>query len=402
MSTGERVGKQSDAGHPSAALTSTGDASTLRPALAILCLSASLGGLEINTIKFSGWMRERGWPITLLVPPHSPLADWAAREQLAYITLSARRKSLAVVTAWRLAQYLRAHNIRVLLVTQNKDLGFVSLVKLLMGKELRIVYQQHMQIGIPKRDWFHTQRFAMLDAWLSPLPGLAQQVTHMTRFDPAKVHVVPLGIDLQRFVAPDLTKQEAREQLQLPSETPLLGVLGRFDDGKGQDFVIEVLHQLRTHHQQPVELVLMGELTRNEGDTYWQQLQAQVQQLGLTQYVHFRPFRPDTEVFYRAIDVFVLASVSETYGMVTIEAMASGLPVVASATGGTLEIVQDGQTGLLYPLRDVQTCVQQVLLCLQQPALRQALGQSASQRAQAEYSHVRQCELTEQILLELA
>ena len=373
-----------------------------RPALAILCLSDSLGGLEINTIKFSGWMRERGWPITLLVPPHSPLAEWASREQLAYITVAARRKSLAVVTAWRLAQYLRAHSIRILLVTQNKDLGFVALLKLLMGKELRIVYQQHMQIGIPKRDWFHTQRFAMLDAWLSPLPGLARQVAAMTRFNPARVHVVPLGIDLQRFLDPGITQVQAREQLQLPTEANLLGVLGRFDDGKGQDFVIDVVHQLRTQHHQPVELVLMGELTRNEGDAYWQQLQAQIQALGLQQQVHIRPFSSQTEVFYRAIDLFVLASVSETYGMVTIEAMASGLPVVASATGGTLEIVQDGQTGLLYPLRDVQACVQQVLKCLEQPTLRQELGQSASLRAQAEYSHVRQCDLTEQVLLELA
>ncbi|TGD80693.1 glycosyltransferase family 4 protein [Hymenobacter wooponensis] len=401
MNTGTGGGKQSEVARAQV-VPSTHLGAAPRPALAILCLSDSLGGLEINTIKFSGWMRERGWPITLLVPPHSPLAEWASREQLAYITVAARRKSLAVVTAWRLAQYLRAHSIRILLVTQNKDLGFVALLKLLMGKELRVVYQQHMQIGIPKRDWFHTQRFAMLDAWLSPLPGLARQVTEMTRYNPARVHVVPLGIVLQRFIQPGLTQAQAREQLQLPAGTALLGVLGRFDDGKGQDFVLDVLHTLRTEHQQPVELVLMGELTRNEGDAYWQQLQSQIQQLGLEQQVHIRPFSPQTEVFYRAIDVFVLASVSETYGMVTIEAMAAGLPVVASATGGTLEIVQDGQTGLLYPLRNVEACVQQVLKCLQQPTFRQELGQSASRRAQAEYSHVRQCDLTEQILLALA
>jgi D-inositol-3-phosphate glycosyltransferase len=369
--------------------------------LAILCLSNSLGGLEINTIKFSGWMQERGWSVTLLIPPASPLAEWASREQLAYEPIQARRKSVALAAARRVAQYLRKHRIHRLLVTQNKDLGFVVLLKLLMDTELHVVYQQHMQIGIPKRDWFHTWRFSLIEAWLSPLPGLARQVTEMTRFDPTRVHVVPLGIDLARFLEPGLSQAEAREQLQLPPGTLLLGVLGRFDDGKGQDFVVDVLHRLRTQHQQPVELVLMGELTRNEGDEYWQQLQAQIGRLGLHEQVHIRPFSPKTEVFYRAIDVFVLASVSETYGMVTIEAMAAGLPVVASATGGTLEIVQDGQTGLLYPLRDGEACVHQVLRCLTQPALRQALGQLASRRAQAEYSHVRQCELTEQILLKL-
>ncbi|SNC64823.1 Glycosyltransferase involved in cell wall bisynthesis [Hymenobacter gelipurpurascens] len=399
MHTGKEGQQISNTSSPSG---QGGEKANSKQRLAILCLSDSLGGLEINTIKFSGWMRERGWDITLLIPPASPLAEWAACEQLAYETISTRRKSVALPAAQQVAQYLRKHGISRLLVTQNKDLGFVVLLKLLLGNELHVVYQQHMQIGIPKRDWFHTWRFSLIEAWLSPLPGLARQVTEMTRFNPARVHVVPLGIDLARFLEPGLTQQEAREQLQLPQHPLLLGVLGRFDDGKGQDFVIDVLHQLRTQHQQPVELVLMGELTRNEGDEYWQHLQAQITRLGLREQVHILPFSPKTEVFYRAIDVFVLASVSETYGMVTIEAMAAGLPVVASATGGTLEIVQDGQTGLLYPLRNVAACVHQVLQCLTQPALREALGQSASQRAQAEYSYVRQCELTEQILLKLA
>lgn len=397
------TGKQESQSVSSTASTgrSREDNATHHRTLAILCLSDSLGGLEINTIKFSGWMRERGWSVTLLIPPASPLAEWASREHLAYEPIQTRRKSVALAAARLMAKHLRQHRIGRLLVTQNKDLGFVVLLKLLMGSNLHIVYQQHMQIGVPKRDWFHTWRFSLIDAWLSPLPGLARQVTEMTRFDPARIHVVPLGIDLARFIEPGLSQPQAREQLRLPQQPLLLGVLGRFDDGKGQDFVIDVLHRLRTQHQQPVELVLMGELTRNEGDDYWQQLQAQIRRLDLQEQVHIRPFSPKTEVFYRAIDVFVLASVSETYGMVTIEAMASGLPVVASATGGTLEIVQDGQTGLLYPLRDVEACVQQVLQCLTQPALRETLGHSARQRAQAEYSHVRQCELTEQILLKL-
>jgi D-inositol-3-phosphate glycosyltransferase len=372
-----------------------------RPAIALQCLSESWGGLEINTIKFAGWMRERGWPVTLLVPPGTPLQEQARRAGLPHVAVGYWRRTLAFLAARRVAKHLRRHNIKLLIVTQNKGLGFSSLVKLFMSRRLRLVYQQHMQIGRPKKDWFHTRRFGLLDAWLSPLPGLVRQVGDFTHYDTSRVHLVPIGLDVQRFQEPRISKAAARQQLQLPATSPLLGLLGRFDDGKGQDFVIDVLHELRSRHQQPVELVLMGEPTHNEGDAYWLALREQVQRLGLEQQVHFRPYSEQVEVFYQAIDVFVLASTSETYGMVTLEAMAAGRPVVASRTGGTPELVDHGRTGLLYPLRDVEACARQVLCCLEQPACSQELGQRAQQHVSAHYDYRQQCELTEKVLLQL-
>ncbi|GGF10659.1 hypothetical protein GCM10011383_22290 [Hymenobacter cavernae] len=343
-------------------------------------------------------MQARGWQITLFAPPDSPALKQAQQENLLVQQLSSRSKTFSLGAARQMSTYLRQQQIRVLIVTQNRDLGLVSLVKLLMGKQIHLVYQQHMQLGPPKRDWFHTLRFRVLDAWLSPLPWLAKQVTEKTRFDPAKVHVVPLGIELASFIDPGLTKAAAREQLGLPATSTLLGLLGRLDDGKGQDFVIEVIQQLRTQHQRAVELVLMGELTKNEGDEYLAKLHQLVRDYNLEQVVHFRPFSAQTEVFYRAIDVFVMASTNETYGMVTIEAMAAGLPVLGTRIGGTAEIIKDGQTGLLYPVGDTEACTQAVLRCLNNPAWAQHLGQAAQQEAIREYAHERQCALTEQII----
>jgi D-inositol-3-phosphate glycosyltransferase len=73
---------------------------------------------------------------------------------------------------------------------------------------LRLLYQQHMQLSLAKRGFVHTLHYRALDAWLSPLPGLAQQVLAKTR-----LHVVPLGIELEKFTFPSLTQTQAREQL---------------------------------------------------------------------------------------------------------------------------------------------------------------------------------------------
>ncbi|MBF9140737.1 glycosyltransferase family 4 protein [Hymenobacter properus] len=372
----------------------------VQPQLAVLCLSGSLGGLELNSLKFAGWMQERGWRVTFFAPPASPLAHWAEEWFVPLETLAVRRGLAMPLAAWDLKQQLERLQVDVLVVTQNKDLALATLVKTLLGGRLRIIYQQHMQLGRPKRSLVHTLRFRLVDAWLTPLPGLGREVTRRTHFDPAKLHVVPLGLPLEQFAPATRTRAQARQELDLPLEQPLLGILGRFDAGKGQDFVIRALHHLRREFGHDAGLVIMGELTRNEGDAYLHELQALVQQLGLEQQVHFRGFRANPAVFYQAIDVFVLASENETYGMVTLEAMAAGVPVVAAATGGTVELAQHSHTGLLYLHRDVAACARCVRRTLNDPAATQARVARA-QMDRWRYSHHRQCALTEDVIQSL-
>ncbi|MCB2377522.1 glycosyltransferase family 4 protein [Hymenobacter sp. BT635] len=371
-------------------------ASADNPGLAVLCLSGSLGGLELNSLKFTAWMQARGWNATFFAPPATPLAELTGQWAVPFVPTRPARGLGLLAAAQALQQHLHERQVAVLVVTQNKDLNLASLVKLLMRGQLRLVYQQHMQLGQAKRDWFHTWRFGLLDAWLSPLPGLARQVAEKTRYAPERVHVVPLGLPVEQFAGAALTPAEARRALSLPPTGPLLGILGRLDPGKGQDFVVRVLHELRTAAALPVQLVIMGELTRNEGDAYLRHLRELIGQLGLESHVFFREFQPDPVVFYRAIDVFVLASPNETYGMVTLEAMAAGVPVVALAAGGTLELVQEGETGLLYPAGDVPACARQIGHCLAQPALTRQRVARARAYVQG-FSQQQQCLLTEEV-----
>ncbi|WP_210521118.1 glycosyltransferase family 4 protein [Hymenobacter terricola] len=371
------------------------------PQLAVLCLSGCLGGLELNSLKFAGWMQERGWRVTFFAPPATPLAKWAEEWFIPLETLAVRRGLAMPLMAWALKEQLERLNIGVLVVTQNKDLAVATLVKTLMGGHLRIIYQQHMQLGRPKRSLVHTLRFRLVDAWLTPLPGLAREVAYRTRFDMAKLHVVPLGLPLEQFAPPTHTAAEARHELDLPQNVRLLGILGRFDDGKGQDFVIDVLHHLRQKFGYDAHLVIMGEPTRNEGDAYLHQLERQVARLGLQRQVHFRGFRANPAVFYHAIDVFMMASENETYGMVTLEALAAGVPVVAAATGGTVELVQHGQTGLLHVWHDVAACARAVRRTFEDPeATHERVERARLERWR--YSHHRQCALTEDVIRALS
>ena len=376
-----------------------------QPSLTILCLSASWGGLELNTVKLAGWLRGRGWPVSVVTLPDSPIARQARALGLPVAEHPAGRwRALDVAGARRLARHLRQRGTRVVIASQNRDLPLLVLTKRLFVPSVRLIYQQHMQLGAPKRDLVHTLRYRALAAWLTPLPGLARQVRQFTRLAPQRLHIVPFGIELEQFMQPGLSQPAARQQLRLPAAATLLGLIGRFDDGKGQLFVVEAFQQLRQElPDQDIQLVLVGEATRNQerGSAYRQAVLARIAALGLRAVVHVREFMPRPEIFYRAIDVFVMASSSETYGMVTVEAMAAGRPLAATRAGGTVEIVADGETGLLYPPGDQAALVAALKKLLLDPALARRLGAAAQAEAQRHYAHHRQCELTEAVIYEV-
>jgi glycosyltransferase involved in cell wall biosynthesis len=205
-----------------------------------------------------------------------------------------------------------------------------------------------MQLGVKKTNFFHTLRFSYFDLWSCPLNWLADQVKEMTKFSKEKIIVIPSGIDLRDFH--DLPSTiEARNQLDLPEDKLLFGLIGRFDVHKGQVLLLEAMQKCASKE---FGIVLLGEPTRNEGTAYFDQMQKIIEENDLSDRVFIRPFRKDIGTFYKAVDWFVMASRAETFGMVTIEAMACGTPTLGSNAGGTPELLQHGQLGVLFNTLD--------------------------------------------------
>ena len=99
-----------------------------------------------------------------------------------------------------------------------------------------------------------------------------------------------------------------------------------------------------------IELLIFGSATINDPEcqNYYNDLLKKIKQNKLEDVVHIVKFQEDVSVFYNAVDVFALASHSETFGMVTVEAMLSKLPIIATQSGGTSEILDYNKLGLLY------------------------------------------------------
>lgn len=164
-----------------------------------------------------------------------------------------------------------------------------------------------------------------------------------------RVRVVYNGMDPKPFDAVS-PQQVAHIRAELASPGVfLVGVFGRLSPWKGQHVVLDALAQLPG-----VSVVFVGEALFGKNDiSYAHRLREMAEEGDLRGRVHFLGFREDVPALMRAMDVVVHSSVNpEPFGRVIVEGMLAGRPVLASAAGGVLEILDDGRTGLLYPPGD--------------------------------------------------
>jgi glycosyltransferase involved in cell wall biosynthesis len=146
---------------------------------------------------------------------------------------------------------------------------------------------------------------------------------------------------------------------------------------------------------------MVGEPTKNEGNDYYQYLMDLIGRYSLADKIHLRPFSDTIEIYLRAFDIFVLTSVSETYGMVTVEAMVSGLPIVATNSGGTPELLQFGELGMLFSPGNKYDLFEKLSALLDDPEAAKMLGIKAQRHAINRFSHVTECREMERVILQL-
>jgi glycosyltransferase involved in cell wall biosynthesis len=199
-----------------------------------------------------------------------------------------------------------------------------------------------------KRHFFRTWRYSFFDSWICPLAYLKEQVLINSNFPEKKILVIPSGIDLKEFKPTN--KVEAREKLGLPSERKIIGLIGRFESKKGQMLALEAMKNIRTDFL----LLLVGEETLGQKSNYLNELKHYIREKKIEDKVQFLNFTQSPALVFNAINWTLMASDSETFGMVTLESMACGTPVIGSDSGGTKSLLNEGKLGILFEPKNPQ------------------------------------------------
>lgn len=220
---------------------------------------------------------------------------------------------------------------------------------------------------------------ACSDAILANSIAEMHQLIELYDADPTRIEVVPPGVDHAFFSPGD--RRGARSAVGL-GDHPVLLFAGRIQPLKGLTVAVAALAELSESHPDAV-LVAVGGASGVEGAAELDAARSMVDALGLGDRVRFVPPQPHhlLSTWYRAADVCIVPSRSESFGLVALEAGACGTPVVAAAVGGLRTLVDDGVTGLLIDNREPAEYAAAVASILDTPRLATAMSVAAAERA---------------------
>ncbi|HFD79732.1 MAG TPA: glycosyltransferase [Gammaproteobacteria bacterium] len=199
------------------------------------------------------------------------------------------------------------------------------------------------------------------------------------RISERRLHYIPNGIDTARFAPLPEVREAVRSRFGLAAGDVVVGAVGRLVPVKNHRLLVEAFARAHRHCDR-LRLLLVGEGPEREA------IEASIAEQGMGGQVILAGERQDIDSVLNAMDIYVLSSFSEGMSLSLLEAMSAGLPVVATAVGGNVDLVDDGVSGLLVPSADAAS-MQQALVDLAADAeMRTRMGQASREIVLARYS----------------
>lgn len=213
-----------------------------------------------------------------------------------------------------------------------------------------------------------------------------------------KANIIHNGIMLSEFEEFHNTDQVRRE-FGCTSDDRLIGIIGRIDWWKGHEYFLEAVAEV-SKQVSNIKCLIIGEMTAasDQNQQYWEKLHLLGKSLDLEEKIIFTGFRSDMPKVISALEVVVHASSEpEPFGLVVIEGMAAGKPVVATAAGGVLDIIEDGVSGLLVPCKDSKAMAMAILEVLSNKKKMRLIGEAARRRIAEKFTVQQQIEAVQKV-----
>ena len=347
------------------------------------CFSTAWGGLEMVAFEVALKMQRSGHFITTVCPEGSPLYQRLCEAGLDVLPTQRRHRYFCPATVHLLRQAVKSGRYSTVLVEQMNELWRV--VPALIGaREIRLVGISHTFLGICKKDWLHGWLYRRMDSLIALTEIHRQNLLDKLPITESVVQVLPNAVDLEKF-HPCKRDERLRASLIKDAQELLIGVVSRLDLGKGVLQVVEVADRLRQLGVS-FKLIIVGNETAGEEGAKGQ-LETEIARRNLQNQMRLVGHRSDIETVMASLDVLLMPSPIETFGRVLIEAMASGVAVVASGGGGVPNIVQHEQNGLLVPPLSIEAMAQAIAVYYKDPEKRRRIALNGRQVASERYDY---------------
>ena len=348
--------------------------SGLRPRVLLLGDTLNLGGTEGQFAEVACGLDRSRWHLHVsCVRAEGPLRlrlEALGLQPWSLGPSSFKSPGLAVAIL-RLAAYLRRHAVRLVHCFDFYS-NIVGVPAARLARVPAVIASQRDMGDLRGRSQqsIHSLALGLATHILVNSEAIAARLTHTRAARRNRLGVIPNGVDLTRF-GPAVPPSNV-------SEVTKVGSLANLRPEKGLGQLVEAAG-IVTRTAPGARFVIWGEGPLRA------ELEARIRSLGLTDVVEMPGATRSPEKVLKQCHIFVLASLSEACSNVVLEAMATGLPVIATRVGGTPALVDDRRTGLLVPPDDAPALAQAILRLLEAPAMATEMGAQGRARALAEF-----------------
>lgn len=352
-----------------------------------ICSARELGGGERHVADLANALARRGHDVYAALDPASPLVRELIAVKEQNVLELPRRHSLNVNGTLKLARFMRDRQIDLVHAHVARDYPLAVLAASRAGG-VPLVITRHVLFRLSTIQKLTLRRVARV---IAVSQAVASRLRAQRLFDRDKIVLVYNGIDIDRFPPRSIRAQGTSGRMRV-------GMIGHLAPIKGQEELVRAA-AIVCEARDDVDFIIAGE-DKAPQKAYQQRLEKLVEELGVTQHVRLVGWVDKVEDLLATLDLFVSPARSEPFGLTIVEAMAAGVPVIATMSEGAREIIEGDQTGTLVPIGDVEALAGAISALLSDPQARDRLGANARRVVGERFSLARMVDATERVYLQ--
>ncbi len=351
-----------------------------------ICSSLSWGGGEMHVPILANELIKRGHKVIIAGNPNGHILKEAQAKQIPILPINIGGKISSYISPYatlKIAKLIRQENIDIIHIHLSKDLWTVIPAIKLSKKKLSLFMTKHIGSYIIKKDFLHHYLYAQLDKVIAIAMVIHQNLLDTCPLKPEQVQTIHYGLELNKYNLSDEVNLEIRKEFNLSLDTPLVGMVGRISRGKGHKEFLQaakiILKEIPETH-----FMIVGDASIGQNE-YERKVLQLLKDLDLDENIIFTGFRDDVQHLMKSFDVCVMPSYAEAFGLVALESMACGTPIVATGSDGVLDMIEHNVNGLLFPRQDVKILSEHILTLLKDKQLAIRLVKNAKKRVIEEF-----------------
>lgn len=338
------------------------------------CLSKSWGGMEMFTLTSALKLIERNVDVNLLCINNSKLNEEALKYNIKCYTVSGASyfnpfqiiKTSAIITK---------NEFNIIHSHASKDLWtLVPAINFSKTNDIPLVLTKHVGSAVVKKNFLHNYLYKRVNKALAISSSIRNNIIETTVIKPENIILFHNGVDIKNFNPEKADRNKLRNELNINDNILLIGMIGRMSPGKGhEEFIDSASFLLESYNN--ILFVIVGEASFGE-EEYEIKIIKTGKEKGKGKII-FTGFRNDIPDILSALDIFILPSHAEAFGIALIEAMAMEKPVIATKSDGILDIIDDKVNGLFFEKKNTKQLTDKINYLLESKEERIRLGTNA-------------------------